>query len=103
MKSNIAAGVRKAALIVNGIAAATAAVGKTIASIRGLSAESGDAGAASMSAAPQLIDSTPYSYTRELQTDVEREEMLNQPIYVRVTDIDEAQRRVRVTSNETTF
>lgn len=103
LKSNIAAGVRKAALVVNGIAAATAAVGKTIASIRGLSAESGDAGAASMSAAPQLIDSTPYSYTRELQTDVEREEMLNQPIYVRVTDIDEAQRRVRVTSNETTF
>ena len=103
LKSNIAAGVRKAALIVNGIAAATAAVGKTIASIRGLSAESGDAGAASMAAAPQLIDSTPYSYTRELQTDVEREEMLNQPIYVRVTDIDEAQRRVRVTERETNF
>lgn len=103
LKSNIAAGVRKAALIVNGVAAATAAVGKTIAAIKGLSSETGESGGGAMAAAPQLIDSTPYSYTRELQTDVEKEEMLNTPIYVRVTDIDEAQRRVRTRDAETSF
>ena len=101
-KSLIAAGIRKAAIIVNGVAAASAAVGKTVAAIKGLGGdEGGESGSAA--AAPQLIDSTPYSYTRELQTDVEREEQLNTPIYVRVTDIDSVQARVRVTENETTF
>lgn len=101
-KSLIAANIRKAAILVNGITAAAAAVGKTVASIKGLGGgDSGDAAGAG--SAPMLIDSTPYSYTRELQTNVEREEQLNTPIYVRVTDIETAQARVRVTENETTF
>ena len=101
-KSLIAANIRKAALLVNGITAASAAVGKTIASIKGLQGDSDSAGGGA-SAAPMLIDSTPYSYTRELQTNVEREEQLNTPIYVRVTDIETAQARVRVTDKESTF
>lgn len=103
LKSNIAAGVRKATLIINGIAAASAAIGKTVASIRSLGGDSSGSETGGMAAAPQLIDSTPYSYTRELQTDVEREERLNTPIYVRVTDIESAQARVKVTENESTF
>ena len=100
-KSLISANIRKAALLVNGVTAAAAAVGKTVASIKGL--QGGDDGGASAGSAPMLIDSTPYSYTRELQTNVEREEQLNTPIYVRVTDIETAQARVRVTDSETTF
>ena len=102
-KSLIVANIRKAALVVNGVAAAGAAIGKSIASIQGLAGDSSDSGGGSATAAPQLIDSTPYSYTRELQTDVEREEQLNTPIYVRVTDIESAQARVRVVENESTF
>lgn len=101
-KSAVSAGLRKAALLVNGITAATAAVGKTVASIKGLQGDADNAGGGA-SAAPMLIDSTPYSYTRELQTNVEREEQLNTPIYVRVTDIETAQARVRVVNEETTF
>ena len=102
-RSLIVANIRKAALVVNGVAAAGAAIGKSIASIQGLAGDSSDSGGGSVTAAPQLIDSTPYSYTRELQTDVEREEQLNTPIYVRVTDIESAQARVRVVENESTF
>lgn len=104
-KTTLLHGIRKASLLVNGIAAAGAAVGKTIASIKSLAGDSGEDGGsgAGASAAPQLIDSTPYSYTRELQTDVEREEMLNTPIYVRVTDIETAQAQVRVRESEATF
>lgn len=101
-KSLITANIRKASLLVNGIAAAGAAVGKTIASIQSLAGGDSGSGGAS-SAAPALIDSTPYSYTRELQTSVEREEQLNTPIYVRVTDIETAQARVRVVDSESTF
>lgn len=102
-KSLVVANIRKASLIVNGVTAAAAAVGKTIANIKSLGSDSEDGGGAGATAAPQLIDSTPYSYTRQLQTDVEREEMLNTPIYVRVTDIESVQARVRVTDSESTF
>lgn len=102
-KSLVVANIRKASLIVNGVTAAAAAVGKTIANIKSLGGDSEDGGGAGATAAPQLIDSTPYSYTRQLQTDVEREEMLNTPIYVRVTDIESVQARVRVTDQESSF
>lgn len=102
-KSLIVANIRKASLIVNGVTAAAAAVGKTIANIKSLGGDSDAGGGAGATAAPQLIDSTPYSYTRQLQTDVEREEMLNTPIYVRVTDIESVQARVRVTDQESSF
>lgn len=102
-KTTLVHGIRKATLIAGGVTAAAAAIGKTIASIKSLDKGSGDEGGSSAAAAPQLIDSTPYSYTRELQTDVEREQVLNTPIYVRVTDIESAQARVRVVENESTY
>lgn len=103
-KSLVVANIRKASLIVNGAAAAAAAIGKTISSIKALGGDSEDSGSgAGATAVPQLIDSTPYSYTRQLQTDIEREEMLNTPIYVRVTDIENVQARVRVTDREASF
>ena len=104
-KTNVTAAIRKAGILMNGLSAAAAAVGKTSAAITSLNDQfSNESGGGSVSSsAPQIIDSTPYSYTRELQTDVEREEQLNTPIYVRVTDIESAQARVRVVDNETTY
>lgn len=51
---------------------------------------------------PQVIDSTPYSYSRNLQTE-EEEEKLNQPIYVSVTDINNVQNKVKVVEEESTW
>ena len=59
-------------------------------------------GAAGTAATPMEIDSTPYTYTRTLQT-VDEEDELNRPIYVSVTDINNAQNRVRVRDNESSF
>lgn len=106
LKTNAVAALRKAAIVANGIASATAAVGKTVSALKGLNEQydsEGAAGGAVSASAPQIIDSTPYSYTRELQTDIEREEQLNTPIYVRVTDIESAQARVKVIDRETTY
>lgn len=52
--------------------------------------------------APSIVDSTPYTYSRTLQTE-EEEEQLNQPIYVSVTDINNMQNRVKVVENESTY
>lgn len=58
--------------------------------------------APSVAATPALVDNTPYSYTKTVQT-VEEEQQLNQPIYVTVTDIEEGLgQRVKVT-DETSF
>lgn len=51
---------------------------------------------------PAVVDTTPYSYTRSLQTE-EEEETLNQPIYVSVTDINDVQNKVKVVENESSF
>ena len=53
--------------------------------------------------APQVIDETPYTYSRNLQTEEEKEEELNRPIFVSVTDINNVQNRVRVIDEESTF
>ena len=49
-----------------------------------------------------LVDRQPYSYTQNV-TSAEEEEMLNQPIFVSVTDINNMQNKVKVTENESTF
>lgn len=49
-----------------------------------------------------VTDTSPYSYTRTLQTEAE-EEAASAPIYVSVTDIDAAQRRVSVRDRESRF
>lgn len=64
------------------------------------SAPSASAGAVAQ--APQVIDDTPYTYSRNLQTE-EEEEQLNQPIYVSVTDINNVQNKVKVVEEESTW
>lgn len=53
-------------------------------------------------AQPSLAETTPYTYTRTLQTS-EEEDALNQPIWVSVQEINRVQERVRVTDQESTF
>lgn len=53
-------------------------------------------------AEPVMIESQPFTYTREAQTFEEQEE-LNRPIFVSVTDINNVQNRVKVTENESSW
>lgn len=53
-------------------------------------------------AEPVMIESQPFTYTREAQT-FEEEDRLNQPMFVSVTDINNVQNRVRVTENESSW
>lgn len=76
----------------------------TIAKIRSYNEQLEGLGSSSIGATvtPQLIDSTPYTYTRTLQTAEEIDEM-NKPIYVKVTDIEDGlEHKVRVT-DESSF
>lgn len=104
-KSLTSAVLKTAGLATAGAANIAAATMGTISNIRGLNAQLADLGSSSAGAAaptPQLIDSTPYSYSRTLQTQ-EEEDRLNQPIWVSVTDIENGlNNKVRVT-NETSF
>lgn len=87
-------------------AAAAAAVAATgvaqMITISQTEMDSSNGSSASAAATPSLIDSTPYSYTRTLQT-AEEEEMLNQPQYVSVTDINSVQNKVNVREEQSSF
>lgn len=61
------------------------------------------AGASAVAEPPQIIDSTPYTYTRSLQTEEEQEEILNRPIWVSVEEISNKQNMVQVRDQEATF
>lgn len=70
------------------------------AQLEGLNDDGG--GAAGTAATPMEIDSTPYTYTRTLQT-VDEEDELNRPVWVSVEDISSAiGKRARV-SDESSF
>ena len=62
----------------------------------------GEEGGAATVAAPAQIDTTAYTYTRQLQTQ-EEEDALNKPIWVSVSDIERALNRVKVREEESTF
>lgn len=101
-KSLASAIIRTATLGTTGAANIAAATMGTIAKVKAMNDEGGSSAAAGTAAQPQEIDSTPYTYTRTLQT-AEEEDMLNRPIYVSVTDINEVQNRVQVRDNESSF
>ena len=101
-KSLAAAIIRTAGLATMGAANIAAASMGTIAKVRSIEAQGTEAGATGVAAAPAQIDSTPFSYTRTVQTQDEIDQ-LNRPIWVSVKDIDSAQANVRVTDQESTF
>ena len=89
-----------ASLAAAGAASIAAAVGGYIVKNK---ASSGGASTPSAAAVPSVVEEAPYTYSRNVQ-DVEDVDYLNQqPIYVRVTDIDNAQGRRAAVISETTF
>ena len=100
-KSLISAIAQTVGLAATGIAQIAAARNGYITAKNNFEAESGGGGASAVSE-PALIDSTPYSYTRTLQT-ADEEQELNRPIYVTVTDINEGLEKNRVRVAESSF
>lgn len=95
-KSLISAIAQTAGIAATATAQIAAARGQYITAKNNMEAETGGSDV-TVGASPMLIDSTPYSYTREVQT-VEEQETLNKPIYVTVTDIEEGlNHKVQVT------
>lgn len=84
-----------------GAANMAAAIGGYVSNVKSIKGEEGGGGAAAV-AAPAQIDTTAYTYTRQLQTQ-EEEEALNRPIWVSVSDIERGLNSVKVREEESTF
>ena len=84
-----------------GAANMAAAIGGYVSNVKSIKGEEGG-GAAAAVAAPAQIDTTAYTYTRQLQTQ-EEEDALNRPIWVSVTDIERGLNSVKVREEESTF
>lgn len=84
-----------------GAANMAAAVGGYVSNVKSIKGGEEGGGAAAV-AAPAQIDTTAYTYTRQLQTQ-EEEEALNRPIWVSVSDIERGLNSVKVREEESTF
>ena len=85
-KSMASAILRSAAIGTEGTAQIAAAIGGYISKSNAASTES--VGSDGVGVVPTIIDSTPYSYTRTVQTEEDVEMMNQTPIWVSVTDIE---------------
>ena len=83
-----------------GAANMAAAIGGYVSNTKSI--KGGEEGGAAAVAAPAQIDTTAYTYTRQLQTE-EEEEALNRPIWVSVSDIERGLNNVKVREEESTF
>lgn len=95
-KSLVSAIAQTASLATTAAAQIAAARGKYVTDSNNFHAETG--GGSSVASVPNLIDSTPYTYTQTVQN-VDTEDELNmRPIFVTVTDIEEGlNNKVKVT------
>ena len=84
-----------------GSANMAAAIGGYVSNVKSIKGGEEGGGAATV-AAPAQIDTTAYTYTRQLQTE-EEEEALNRPIWVSVTDIERGLNNAKVREEESTF
>jgi len=101
--STLSAVAKTAGLAATAAAQIAAAKGKYIVAKNNSIAESGGGGGSvSVGATPALIDTTPYTYSRTVQT-AEEEDRLNAPIYVTVTDIEEGLGHRATVTNESSF
>lgn len=71
-------------------------------SIDGIGGGGGGGSAAGTMATPAVIETNPYSYTRQVQT-TEEEDALNRPIWVSVTDIESGLNHAQVVTNESSW
>ena len=99
--STLSAVAKSASLAATATAQIAAAKGKYIVAENNMIAENGGAGGG-VGATPALMDSTPYEYTRTIQT-TEEEERLNAPIFVTVTDIEEGLAHRATVTDESSF
>ena len=100
-KSLISAIAKTTSLAATATAQIMAAKNGQIASNNNFAAEGGG-GSVGVGATPSLIDTTPYTYSRTVQT-TEEEDKLNAPIYVTVTDIEEGLGHKATVTNESSF
>lgn len=101
--STISAVAKTAGLAATAAAQIAAAKGKYIVAKNNSIAESGGGGGSvGVGATPALIETTPYSYSRTVQT-AEEEDRLNAPIFVTVTDIEEGLGHKATVTNESSF
>ena len=84
-----------------GAANMAAAIGGYVSNVKSIKGGEEGGGAAAV-AAPAQIDTTAYTYTRQLQTQ-EEEEALNRPIWVSVSDIERGLNNAKVREEESTF
>lgn len=89
-----------ASLATAGAAQIAAAVGGYIAKNK---ASSGGGVGVSTPAVPRVVEAAPYEYTRNVQTTEDVEYLNQQPIFVSVTDIDNAQGKRAAVISETSF
>ena len=102
-KSLVSAIAKTASLAATAAAQIAAARNGQIASNNNFAAEGGGGGGSvSVGATPALIDTTPYTYSRTVQT-TEEEDRLNAPIFVTVTDIEEGLGHRATVTNESSF
>ena len=99
--STLSAVAKSASLAATATAQIAAAKGKYIVAENNMVAENGGAGGG-VGATPALMDSTPYTYSRTIQT-TEEEERLNAPIFVTVTDIEEGLAHRATVTDESSF
>lgn len=100
-KSLVSAISKSASLAGTAIAQITAASNGRIVSNNNFAAEGGSVGGG-VGATPALMDSTPYEYTRTIQT-TEEEDRLNAPIWVSVEDISSALSHQVTVRDESSF
>lgn len=92
-----------ASLITAGVAQVAAAVGGYIAKGKSLSSSDGGGISGAATTVPQVVEPEPYGYTRNVQTVEDIDYLNQQPIFVSVTDIDNAQGRRATVVQETSF
>lgn len=100
-KSLVSAISKSASLAGTAIAQITAASNGRIVSNNNFAAEGSSVGGG-VGATPALMDSTPYTYSRTIQT-TEEEERLNAPIWVSVEDISSALSHQVTVTDESSF
>lgn len=88
-------------IAIAGSAQLAAAAGGYVSNVKAINDIGGGAEAAGVSS-PVMIDSSSYSYTRQLQTEDE-EQALNRPIIVQVSDIEDALQLSKERNAEVTF
>lgn len=100
--SRVRAALNTAAIAAAGASQLAAAVGGYIS--KNGSANSGGGGSAGAATTiPEVAQPEPYRYTRNVQTVEDIDYLNQQPIYVKVTDIDNAQGKMVKVAEETTF